>query len=82
MDRLNEYNDRSDMINSKDNLFVKVTSLNYVLDDIYNEFDMFYADIDNNKENIKLLKSYHYLITLYIIINSILTMYIFIKYFK
>ena len=70
------------MINCEDNLFVKVKSFNYVLDDIYNEFDMYFVDIDNNKENIKLLKSYHYLITLYIVVNSILTMYVFIKYFK
>tara|TARA_B110001469_G_C9425092_1_gene216465 strand:+ start:48 stop:260 length:213 start_codon:yes stop_codon:yes gene_type:complete len=70
------------MINCEDNLFVKVKSFNYVLDDIYNEFDVYFVDIDNNKENIKLLKSYHYLITLYIVVNSILTMYVFIKYFK
>ena len=63
-------------------LFVKVKSFNYVLDDVYSEFDIYWTNIDNNKEDIKLLKSYHNLITLYIIVNSILTMYVFIKYFK
>jgi len=63
-------------------LFLKVKSFNYVLDDVYSEFDIYWTNIDNNKEDIKLLKSYHNLITLYIIVNSILTMYVFIKYFK
>ena len=63
-------------------LFFKVKSFNYVLDDVYSEFDIYWTNIDNNKEDIKLLKSYHNLITLYIIVNSILTMYVFIKYFK
>ena len=74
--------DRSYMINYEDNLFVKVKSFNYVLDDVYSEFDIYWTNIDNNKEDIKLLKSYHNLITLYIIVNILLTMYVFIKYFK
>ena len=58
-----------------------INSLDFKFREIYELLDTYSDIINKNTNDIELLKNYHYLITLYIITNSILIFYIFIKYY-
>ena len=58
-----------------------INSLYFKFREIYELLDTYSDIINKNTNDIELLKNYHYLITLYIITNSILIFYIFIKYY-
>lgn len=58
-----------------------INTLDFKFREIYELLDIYSDIIDKNTNDIELLKNYHYLITLYIITNSILIIYIFIKYY-
>lgn len=56
-------------------------TLDFKFREIYELLDIYSDIIDKNTKDIELLKYFHNLITLYIIINSILILYVFIKYY-
>lgn len=58
-----------------------INTLDFKFREIYELLDIYSDIINKNTNDIELLKNYHYLITLYIITNSILIIYIFIKYY-
>jgi hypothetical protein len=59
----------------------QANSLDFKFREIYELLDIYSDIIDKNTKDIELLKYFHNLITLYIIINSILILYVFIKYY-
>ena len=58
-----------------------VNTLDFKFREIYELLDIYSDIIDKNTNDIELLKYFHNLITLYIILNSILILYVFIKYY-